>query len=158
MVAKKKGEGSLEKDLPDCRCFMRVLGAENAPSLPNIWGISDVTDGEMSIGYLLFGRGNDEWLDGTNYSPFPSSFMELDVPSTGDHQIRVWPVNTTAADDFTIHVEIKCRYGGLDGGLGGRTYNFSFIYGEGEDVFGIFRDFYLDDLKCVYDVAGGGKQ
>ena len=155
VAAKKKGGGDVWKDLPDCRCYMSVLGAENAPEY---WGVYDMADGNSSTGYLLWGIGNDDWIDGTNYSLFPSSFMELDVPSTGDHQIRVWPANTTASDDFTIHVEIKCRYGDLDGGLGGRTYNFSFVYGEGEDIFGIFRDFYLEDLKCEYDVAGEGKK
>jgi len=155
VAAKKKGEGRVEKDLPDCRCYMRVLSVENAP---DYWGVYDYTDQNLQQGYVLSGLGNDLWYDGSSYIPFPSTFMELDLPSAGSHQILVWPGNNSVTNDFTIHVEVDCRYGGLDGGLGGRTYNFSFVYGDGEDVFGLFRGFHLNNLKCEYDTVDDVKK
>ncbi len=153
VLGKKGDEGNGYKDLPDdCHCYMKVLSIENAPT--DWWYIFDYTDGASNQGYSLIISPTGQWIDADGYPhDFPSDFGELDIPSNGVHDILVWMGEMVSDMNFAIHVEVHCQNEWPDGTpAGGRTYNLSFVYYEGQDWYSLGRLFTTPDLMCEYAI------
>jgi hypothetical protein len=98
-------EGPTPDPEVDCKCYMRVTGAENVDTL-NLWLLMDVSNGGME--YYVDG-GQNGWIPsgGGVQQPYPSPFAELAPPSNGWHTFELWYF-FNAPEGFKIHTEVRC--------------------------------------------------
>jgi hypothetical protein len=118
----------------DCKCYMRVTGAENAA--PGIWSLLDVT-GNPTFPVEFQGTGNN-WIPPTQppqQFPLPSSFQELVPPSNGWHTFELW-FFFGAPEGFKLHTEVRCFLQNGDGSqtLLTTTYHTFDFYGDGAEA------------------------
>lgn len=105
----------------DCKCFMQVRNAVNAPSGGfDAWVLADVTPGG-SGNYEEEGSGN-QWLNiGVGYMAMPSPSRELKTPSNGVHMFYLNAVNFAGnppSPNFTINTVVRCYLTNPDGSEG----------------------------------------
>jgi len=119
-----------------CRCYMKITSVDNAPE-GGLWQWYDITDGNQKVGYFLSGQGN-AWDDNGTWTPFPSSFEELDVSpgstsSAGVHTFEFRPLFGDFPDGFTLNAKIHCY---LSSGSSGQQliniYTEAYELGQGD--------------------------
>ena len=130
MAAKKKGEGGLEKDLPECRCYMRVTGVENIGG--EGWHLIDFTgvaeSGYQDPAFCIDGLPENEawkWCTGGSFFEygFPTPFRELNPPSSGNHMFYAF-FSDSQSGPATIYTQVNCYHGSIaEGDLATTTYH-----------------------------------
>jgi len=110
--AKKKGEGSLEKDVDPnagCQCYMSFTGTANMDGL--VWTLEDATDPYVIPPFAFTGvtSGWDEQFNGGGYEPYPSPYFPLAPPDAGCHKFLFLVYGDEAlADNAILYTSVRC--------------------------------------------------
>lgn len=121
----------------DCKCYIRILRAENAPPPFDLWAFYDITydAGILDASLEIEGNSNIEWrkLPEYNWTFFPSEEIELPAPSNGIHTLALAVPLAIPSANFTVKTEVKCYLQNNDNTetLLTTTYH-DFIWSEGE--------------------------
>ena len=106
VAAKKKGEGSLEKDLPgDCNCYMQILSIDGHDDK---WIIEDITAPLYTPGFKVLGMGQTWMESGGNYVALPTPFLPLAPPDAGCHKFKVTVFNLPEDQTATLFTKVIC--------------------------------------------------
>ncbi|GEM_PF-2879407 len=139
VAAKKKGEGSLEKDVDPnagCQCYMSVTGTANMGDW--FWTLEDATDPYANPGFALGGDVSGWFEQGSSggYQPYPSPYFPLTPPDAGCHQFLYAMISGSAPlpTNATVFTVVKCydAQGTLQTSV---SYPFVFSDGIPEPVF-----------------------
>ncbi len=109
VTAKKKGEGSLEKDVDPnagCTCYMSFTGVENLENAQ--WTLEDVTDPDWEPAFSYGGTASG-WSEqsGSGFQPYPSPYFPLAPPDAGCHKFLVG-FYFSPPENAKLHTSVRC--------------------------------------------------
>jgi hypothetical protein len=128
-------EGPTPDPEVDCKCYMRVTGAENTGGLTEAWVLFDTLN--QGQDYRVSGAGQGWYPQGGGaQQPFPTPFEELSPPSNGWHTFILAFDFSSAPLGFKLFTEVRCYLQNGDGteSLMTTTYHTFDFYGEGIEM------------------------
>ena len=130
VAAKKKGEGSLEKNVElDCSCEIQVVSIDNIPDGVQ-WFFRDITDLDYFPLCSFAGVGNFYYTS-MGMDPLPTPFLPLAPPDPGCHHFRIIiPQWQDLSDIVTFHTIMRCT-GELNGNPLETEVAYDFVFQEG---------------------------
>ena len=140
MAAKKKGEGSLEKDLT-CHCEYQILSLENVEEDQNwFFKVYSASGGVAGTG--------DFYLNGPNLTPLPTPFFDA-----GEEGCQKFLLLTSSGYSplFTAAVRIRCTYAETGSGY---EYVTQCVYGDGELCWQNIGRCFWRTLSCTHLLNG----
>ncbi len=138
VAAKKKGEGGLEKDLPDCECEMRILDTQG---YDGIWVLAESELGPYGAaipgGYQIVGMGT-QWNNDGNWVPLPSSFRPFATIAPNCYRLKLTFLPSPPTTTFTLSAEVEC----CRGSFGCFTTYPEFVFNPDQGNFGDFYRYF----------------